>query len=87
MSSGKNGKFIFYMQVGSMLGIWIVFLGIIWWLSNSIRHAVELHDAPMATIAITILAIMVFITLVCILTYVFVGLQIGRVKTETIKQK
>jgi hypothetical protein len=70
-----------------MLGIWIVFLGIIWWLSNSIRHAVELHDAPMATIAITILAIMVFITLVCILTYVFVGLQIGRVKTETIKQK
>jgi hypothetical protein len=61
-----------------MLGIWALFAGIIWWLANSIRHAVELHDVPSATIAVTVVAMIVFIILVCVLTYVFIGLRLGR---------
>lgn len=71
-------RIIFLIQLFSMLGIWAMFAGIIWWLGNSIRFALELNDAPIATIVITIIAIIVFIILVSILTYVFVGLQLGR---------
>ena len=73
-----RSRIISMMQVASMLGIWALFAGIIWWLANSIRHAIELRDAQSATIAITIVAMIVFIILVCILTYVFIGLRLGR---------
>ena len=69
---------IFSMQLCSMLGIWVLFTGIVWWLANSVRNALELHDAPDATIVITIVAMIVFIVLAGVLTYVFVGLQLGR---------
>ncbi len=73
-----RSRVIFLTQVGALSGIWLLFIGIIWWLANSIRHAIVLHDAPSATIAITVVAMIVFIILVCVLTYVFVGLQLGR---------
>ena len=69
---------IFVMQICSMLGIWALFTGIIWWLANSVRNALELHDVPNATVGVTIVAMIVFIILVGILTYVFIGLQLGR---------
>ena len=74
----RRSRMIFLAQLGSMSGIWVLFIGIIWWLANSIRHAVELHDVPGATIAVTVVAIIVFIILVCVLTYVFIGLRLGR---------
>lgn len=73
-----RNKIILLMQLASMLGIWVLFSGIIWWLANSIWSSVELHDVPNATIAIAVIAMVVFLILVIILTYVFIGLQLGR---------
>ncbi len=77
-----RSRLIFAGQTASLAGIWGLLAGVIYWLSNSLRLAFELHDLPSATVVITIVAMGVFITLVGVLTYVFVGLQRGGRKTE-----
>lgn len=74
----KTRNPIFYLQVASLMGIWILLSGIIYWLSNALIHAYEYGDIPAATTIITIVGMCVYSTLVAILTYVFVGLQRGR---------
>ncbi len=74
----KNNKIIFFFQVASMTYIWIFILGISIWIVNLIWVAYKLDDAFDASLAISIVAIPVFLVLAMILTYVFVGLQKGR---------
>lgn len=71
----KKHPGILVAQVVSMTLIWIFVVGITAWILNLIRISIALNDAPGATVAISLVAIPVFITLASILTYVFVGLQ------------
>lgn len=75
-----RARIVFFFQIASLMGIWFLFMGIVFWLANSMKLAIEFHDAPRATLGITVLAMLVFITLAGVLTYVFVGLQLGKKK-------
>jgi len=66
-------KIIFAAQLVSISLIWLLVIGIIFWISNLIYLSVDLKDSPGISIGISLVAIPVFITLASILTYVFVG--------------
>lgn len=71
-------RWIFVLQVASMLWMWIFVLGISGWIVHLLRLSHRLHDVPSASFGISIVAIPVFLTGAAVLTYVFVGLQRGR---------
>ncbi len=71
----RINRIIFAAQVLSVSLIWVFVVGITVWIINLIRLSLELQDVPGASVAISIVAIPVFLTLAAILTYVFVGLQ------------
>ena len=77
-----NKKTIEFLQILSISLIWLLFTGIAVWIVNLIEVSLELHDAPDASVAISIVAIPVFLTLASVLTYVFIGLRKGR-KADT----
>ena len=68
-----GNKPVFIFQIISLLFIWLLFSGIAIWIINLLRLSARLHDAPSATIGISIVAIPIFFTLASILTY-----EIGR---------
>jgi hypothetical protein len=68
------------MQVISLLGIWVFVLGISTWIIQLIRVANKLQDAETASVAISLIAVPVFLTGASVLTYVFFGLQRGAKK-------
>lgn len=78
MTMGKKG--IETLQVISISLIWVLFTGIAAWIVSLIRESLRLHDAPDASVGISIVAIPVFFTLAAVLTYVFIGLRKGRVE-------
>jgi hypothetical protein len=76
------GAITFIAQLLSVLLIWIFVLSISLWIVNLIRLSVELNDAPGASVAISLVAIPVFVTLASVLTYVFAGLQKEKHRTS-----
>lgn len=70
-----RNRAVFVLQVISLMGIWIFVLGISAWIIRLIRVANKLQDAETASVAISLVAIPVFLTGASVLTYVFVGLQ------------
>jgi hypothetical protein len=78
MTTGR--KWIETLQVISISLIWLLFTGIAVWIASLLRESIRLHDAPDASVGISIVAIPVFFTLASILTYVFVGLKKGRIE-------
>ena len=75
-----NRKLIDRLQILSISLIWLLFIGIAVWILNLIRESLRLHDAPDASLGISLVAIPVFFTLASVLTYVFIGLRKGRKK-------
>ena len=73
-----NKKIIEGLQILSISLIWLLFTGIAVWIVTLIKESLKLHDAPDASVGISIVAIPVFFTLASILTYVFIGLRRGR---------
>jgi len=73
--STTAGKAIRFAQFLSVLLIWVFVVTITIWIINLIVLAIDLNDAPGASVAISIIAIPVFITLACVLTYVYRGLH------------
>ncbi|RMF56736.1 MAG: hypothetical protein D6748_12875 [Calditrichaeota bacterium] len=73
-----NSKLLFTLQVISLVLIWVLFTGIAIWIGNLLFLSHRLHDAPSATIGISIVAVPIFFTLASVLTYVFWGLQKDR---------
>lgn len=73
-----NKRLIGILQILSISLIWVLFTGIAVWIFNLIRQSLRLRDAPDASVAISIIAIPVFLLLASVLTYVFVGLRRGR---------
>lgn len=77
-----NGKLLFFLQVLSLIFIWMLFIGIGIWVVNLMQLSSTLKDAPSATFGISIVAIPVFLTLASVLTYVFIGLRKYRNQEE-----
>ena len=75
-----NKKLIPRLQILSISLIWLLFTGIAVWILNLIKESLRLHDAPDASLGISLFAIPVFFTLSSVLTYVFIGLRKGRRK-------
>jgi len=73
-----NKKIIEGLQILSISLIWLLFTGIAVWIVTLIKESLKLHDAPDASVGISIVAIPVFFLLASVLTYVFVGLRKGR---------
>ncbi len=73
-----NRKLIETLQVISLSLIWVLFTGIAVWIVTLIKESLRLHDAPDASVGISIVAIPVFFLLASVLTYVFIGLRRGR---------
>jgi hypothetical protein len=73
-----NKKIIEGLQFLSISLIWLLFTGIAVWIVTLIRESLKLHDAPDASVGISIVAIPVFFLLASVLTYVFFGLRKGR---------
>lgn len=71
----KKPDFYFILQVISISLIWLLVLGITWWIIRLIALSIQLHDAPDLSVIISIVVIPIFITIASTLTYVFVGLQ------------
>ncbi|MFQ5752863.1 MAG: hypothetical protein ACE5HI_12780 [bacterium] len=78
----QNKKNIFFLQVASVAIHWVFVVVIATWIFNLIKVAHKLSDAFDASLAISIVAIPVFVILAAILTYVFVGLQKGQKRKE-----
>jgi len=70
-----NKKLIDRLQILSISLIWLLFTGIAVWILNLIKESLRLHDAPDASLGISLVAIPVFFTLSSVLTYVFIGLR------------
>ncbi len=68
-------KIIFAIQLCTLMGIWIFSIGISIWIIRLIQIANELQDAATGSLAISLVAIPVFLLGASVLTYVFVGLQ------------
>lgn len=77
-----NPRILFAFQVMSLLGIWVFVLGVSAWIIRLIWIAHRLNDMPGASLAISVVAIPVFLTGASVLTYVFIGLRRGREKAE-----
>jgi flagellar biosynthesis protein FliP len=73
-----NKKTIEFLQILSISLIWLLFTGIAVWIVNLIKESLRLHDSPDASVAISIVAILIFLVLASVLTYVFLGLRKGR---------
>ncbi|MBZ5590048.1 MAG: hypothetical protein LAO05_15950 [Acidobacteriia bacterium] len=71
-------RVIMVLQVASVAGIWAFVLSIAVWILHLLHLSHRLHDVPSASVAISIVAIPVFLTGAAVLTYVFVGLRRGR---------
>ncbi len=68
-------KAIRILQIASITYIWIFVLAVDGWILSLLRVAKRLHDALNASVAISIVAIPLFLTIAGVLTYVFVGLR------------
>lgn len=70
--------YILFLQVFSISIIWLLFIGVNFWIINLISLSRYLQDAQNATLVISIVILPLFGLLAGILTYVFVGLRKGR---------
>ena len=77
MTRSETPVWISAMQFASVALIWVFVLGISVWILQLLRVSHRLHDVPSASMAISVVAIPVFLTGASILTYVFVGLRRG----------
>ncbi|MFH1764255.1 MAG: hypothetical protein ABIF09_08695 [Gemmatimonadota bacterium] len=69
---------VFPLQLASVTMIWMFVLSISFWILHLLRLSRELNDIPSGSLAISMLAIPVFLLGASVLTYVFVGLRRGR---------
>ena len=77
MAAPPVPRWIFFLQIASMLWMWVFVLGISGWILHLLRLSHRLNDVPSASVGISIVAIPVFLAGAAVLTYVFVGLQKG----------
>ncbi len=75
MSERKTPLGIYWLQIASISTMWVFVLGISYWIVHLLLLSQRLNDVPGASVAISIVAIPVFLTGAGVLTYVFFGLR------------
>jgi len=70
--------YILFLQILSISIIWLLFVGVNFWIFNLISLSQYLHDAQNATLVISLIILPLFGLLASVLTYVFIGLRKGR---------
>lgn len=60
-----------------LIGFWGMTIGVIGWIIHVIRLAWWLNDVPSASIAISLIAIPLFLILLGLVNYVFWGIKLG----------
>ena len=78
MTGPTEPRWIYALQIASVVMIWAFVLFISGWIIHLLRLSHRLHDVPSASIGISIVAIPVFLIGASVLTYVFLGLRRGR---------
>ena len=73
--SEKRVETIQWLWLGVAFGL---IGGIIAWIAHLIRTAWRLGDAPSASIGISLVSIPIFLTMLGVIVYVFLGLRRGR---------
>ncbi|MFQ5719256.1 MAG: hypothetical protein ACE5IK_06880 [Acidobacteriota bacterium] len=68
---------IHLLQVCSIVIMWVFLLTVVGWIVHLVRVARELRDAQTASLAISLVAIPVYMLVAGVLTYVFFGLRRG----------
>lgn len=71
----SSDKVVTTIQYLTLSFLWLFVLGIDAWIINLILLSYRLHDVPGASIAISVIAIPVFLIIAVVLTYVFWGLH------------
>ncbi len=69
-----NPRTVRAAQLGLLAVFWVSVIGIISWIVRLIQLSLELHDIPSASIGISLVAIPVFLLLLGLANYVFLGL-------------
>lgn len=75
------------LQVASVGAIWVFVIGISAWILHLMNLSRRLHDVPSASVAISIVAIPIFLIGASVLTYVFVGLRRGAKPAATVDER
>lgn len=70
----KDSKFVRFLQYLLPTSFTIAMTGIICWIGSLIFLSRKLDDVPSASMAISIIAIPVFLVLLCVFWYVFLGI-------------
>ena len=83
MTGHSEPRWIYALQIASVVMIWAFVLFISGWIIHLLRLSHRLHDVPSASIGISIVAIPVFLTGASVLTYVFLGLRGGRLDSSS----
>ncbi len=78
MDSRMTPRWVFALQIASVAMIWVFVIGISTWILHLLQLSRRLDDIPHASLAISMLAIPVFLLGASVLTYVFLGLRLGR---------
>jgi len=78
MDSRMTPRWVFALQILSVAMIWVFVIAISTWILHLLQLSRKLDDIPHASLAISMLAIPVFLLGASVLTYVFVGLRQGR---------
>lgn len=73
-SQNPNPRTVRAVQLGLLAVFWAGAIGIITWIVRLILLSLELHDIPSASVAISLVAIPVFLLLLVLANYVFLGL-------------
>ena len=74
----RKWNMLFVFQLCSLLGVWVFSLGISIFIIQLIRLANQLNDAATGSVVLSIVLIPIFLFIASVLTYVFIGLQMGK---------
>jgi len=78
-----DNRFIVFLQYLLPISFTFAMTGIIIWIVSLIRLSRKLHDVPSASIGISIVAIPVFLILLGVFWYVFLGIMLNREEQPT----
>ena len=73
-TAAESNRCIVVAQFSVLLGFVLFSAGVIGWIIHLVRLSIELDDVPDASMAISLVAIPVFLTLAGIMAFVVIGL-------------
>ena len=81
-----DSKLIQFFQYLLPISFTVAMTGIIVWILSLIRLSRKLHDVPSASIGISLVAIPVFLVLLVVFWYVFLGIMLNQEESREEKE-